>query len=148
MAHTTGHLLGWGYEGRTLTDLAEFVERNAVSTVVDVRLNAISRKPGLSKRGLREFLESRGVAYLHLPELGNPRDNRPGFGFPGTDTGDEARERYREDVLQAEDAQAALTRLAGLAEQGAVVLLCFEADERLCHRDQVLEAAAEVFARA
>ncbi len=50
-----------------------------VNVLVDVRLTPLSRKPGMSKRQLADALTAVGVEYLHLPALGNPRDNRDAF---------------------------------------------------------------------
>ena len=68
-----------GYEGRSVDELVDALVEAGVSVLVDVRENAISRKRGLSKRALAEKLQARGIAYVHEPTLGNPRDNRDGF---------------------------------------------------------------------
>ena len=68
-----------GYEGRQLDEfIAELVGRR-VEVVFDVRENAISRKPGFSKRRLGEALAVAGIEYRHLSSLGNPRSNRDAF---------------------------------------------------------------------
>jgi hypothetical protein len=51
-----------------------------------------------------------------------------------------ARARYVSEVLATDDAADALERLRVLVEDGGVVLVCFEADGRCCHRTQVLQA--------
>jgi hypothetical protein len=68
-----------GYEGRTAGELVTLLSQAAVDVLVDVRLTPLSRKPGLSKRRLAAALAAAGVDYLHLPALGNPRDNRDAF---------------------------------------------------------------------
>src|SRR5690606_38963018 len=52
-----GSLVSVGYEGREASELIDHLRSLDVSVVVDVRLNAISRKRGLSKTALREALE-------------------------------------------------------------------------------------------
>ncbi|MDQ3504076.1 MAG: DUF488 domain-containing protein [Actinomycetota bacterium] len=47
--------------------------------LLDVRLNAISRKPGFSKKRLTAALAAVGIGYRHARALGNPRDNREPF---------------------------------------------------------------------
>ncbi|MDR1430587.1 MAG: DUF488 domain-containing protein, partial [Propionibacteriaceae bacterium] len=47
--------------------------------LVDVRQTPISRKRGLSKTALGAALSEAGIDYIHLRELGNPRDNRDGY---------------------------------------------------------------------
>jgi hypothetical protein len=43
------------------------------------RTSPISRKRGFGKTALRAALAEVGIAYEHRPELGNPKENRPGF---------------------------------------------------------------------
>lgn len=133
-------VLGWGYEGRTPGDLVTDARANRVTTVVDVRLTPLSRRPGFSKRSLAATLEASGLAYLHLPALGNPRDNRAGFAdLTGAD-GRIARNRFATEVLGTHAAQDALTQVLAAANAGSVLLLCFEGNESQCHRRTVLDA--------
>jgi uncharacterized protein (DUF488 family) len=129
---------GLGYEGLALNALVSRLRIRGVQTLVDVRLNAISRKRGFSKRALAEALEGAGIAYVHMPALGNQRDNRAGYGELESDFAHEARERFRRE-LQSDVAASALQDVAKLARAGRVVLFCYEQDEQHCHRQQVLE---------
>ncbi|HLL68589.1 MAG TPA: DUF488 domain-containing protein [Micromonosporaceae bacterium] len=45
-------LVGVGYEGRTIEELIAQLHALGVSRLVDIRLNPLSRKPGLSKTAL------------------------------------------------------------------------------------------------
>lgn len=130
---------GWGYEGRTLDDLIAYVHSVGAATVADVRLTPLSRRPGFSKRALAERLGDVGIRYIHLPELGNPRDNRDAFARPTSPEAAAAHARFRGEILAAPDADAALHQVAQLESTG-VVLLCFEADELTCHRTLIIEA--------
>lgn len=130
----------WGYQGRTIDDLLTFARRVGASVVIDVRQNALSRRPGFSKRRLGEALVSAGVQYVHLRGLGNPRDNRPGFAELGTPTGDAARERFRAEVLDSPTGETALSEAARLAQSGPIVVVCFEVDRDRCHRSLVIDA--------
>lgn len=140
MAVAVGNVLGWGYEGRTADELVAFAVDHAAHTVVDVRLNAVSRKRGFSKRNLDETLGAAGLTYVHFRALGNPRDNRDGFASPRSAAGTQAHHRFASEVLRAPEAQEALKRLAELTQVGNVVLLCYEADGSLCHRSLVVSA--------
>ena len=128
-------LVSAGYEGRDVDSLIADLRALGVTVVADVRLNAVSRKLGFSKRSLRHHLEAAGIQYVHLPELGNPRDNRAAFraGECG------ARDRYR-DLLRRPEAKAALDEITRIAQSGVVALLCYEADPEVCHRSLVIEA--------
>lgn len=135
-----GGLVGIGYEGRSIDEfVADLVDRG-ISRVVDVRLTPISRKPGFSKNALREALAGRDIAYEHRPELGNPKENRPGFRGAEADLA-AARATYAR-LLRKPDAAAALDRLARVARRESIAVLCFEADEERCHRHVVRQAVA------
>lgn len=130
-------LIGWGYEGRTVEELISEARRWDISVVADVRLNAISRRKGFSKRALAEQLAGAGIQYVHLRDLGNPRDNRSGFAQTSTPEGRAARATYRGQVLNTAVGRASLR---ALAEYGPAIVLCFEAEERCCHRALVVDA--------
>lgn len=126
-----GGIASVGYEGRSVDDLLTALVAGGVSTLVDVRQNAISRKRGLSKRALGEACLARGIEYRHEPTLGNPKANRDGFR-----AGTAESVRYFEDHLVG-GGGAALDRVAELLRDRTVALLCFEADPRCCHRSIV-----------
>lgn len=132
-------IVGAGYEGHDLASFLEYLKPWKVDVLIDVRLNAISRKKGFSKRGLSSALAEAGIRYEHVPALGNPKDNRDGFWAPGTEKSADAHDRYRE-LLATEAADAAIGRIADTAAGQRVVLLCFEASELSCHRRLILEA--------
>lgn len=135
-------LVSVGYEGRTADDLVVLMVESGVDVVADVRLNAISRKPGLSKRRLAELLAEAGVEYVHLKALGNPKDNREPFW---TGRVAEGVQRFR-DLLAAPGPAASLDELVELAATQRVAVLCFERDHDRCHRQVVTDAVADRFA--
>lgn len=132
-------VLGVGYEGQTLDAFISKMRLRGIQTLVDVRLNAISRKRGFSKTALSAALRAAGIEYVHMPELGNRRDNRDGYATTDTTAARTARDRFR-DELTSERATSALEQLASLARERTIALFCFEADENHCHRQQVREA--------
>ena len=123
-----------GYEGRSAAELVAALAEAGVTVLADVRLTPSSRKPGLSRRALAAALAAAGIEYLHLPALGNPRDNREPFrrGDPGS------RARFQE-LLAAPPARAALAELESRIPGERVALLCFERDADRCHRQLVSE---------
>jgi uncharacterized protein (DUF488 family) len=137
----TSGVTGAGYEGREIGAFVSELADRGVTRLVDVRLTPISRKPGFSKTALRAALADAGIAYEHRRELGNPKDNRPGFAGTEHELSD-AKRTYAERLATPE-AQAALAQLRDYAEQEHVALLCFEADEHRCHRDVVLRELAD-----
>jgi uncharacterized protein (DUF488 family) len=135
-------MIGIGYEGLSVEALIARLRVQEVDVLVDVRLNAISRKAGYSKRSLAAALEDAGIRYVHDPRLGNPKENRAGYAELGSEAGERAREQFRER-LDDEQAAAAVQDLSALLDAHSVAVLCVEADERHCHREQVMAAARE-----
>jgi uncharacterized protein (DUF488 family) len=128
-----------GYQHRTVDQLIDGLAAADIEVLVDVRLTPLSRKPGLSKNRLAARLREAGIEYVHLPQLGNPRDNRAAFR-----RGEEsAAARYRV-VLGTPEGQAALGQLLRLATQQRVALMCFERDADQCHRSMVADALDEI----
>lgn len=127
-------LLTIGYQGCTAAELVRALLEARTDVLVDVRLTPSSRKAGLSKSRLAATLEAAGIEYLHMPELGNPRDNREPFrrGDP------QARARF-EAQLRTPNARAALEQLGSRAQAERFALLCFERDPETCHRQIVSE---------
>lgn len=138
----TSGVIGVGYEGKDIASFLEELTAWKIETVVDVRLNPLSRKKGFSKRALAEALAEAGIRYSHMPALGNPKDNREGFWAPGTAAAKVASERF-ESVLDSEAAAEKIIELTELAARQRVAVLCFEASELCCHRKHVLARVKE-----
>jgi len=132
-------VVGFGYEGLDIDEFCDALVAAHVTTLVDVRLNALSRKRGFSKNGLRMSLAEVGIEYLHRPVLGNPKENRGGFALPGSRAGDAARDLYRV-ILAAPSATEAISEIATLARSARVAVMCFESDQHECHRELVIES--------
>ena len=135
------NIIGIGYEGVSIDDFTQALKNLNVTTLVDVRLNPISRKSGFSKTKLQDALTAEGITYEHLRALGNPKDNRAGFYSTDLDEKAAASSRYHE-ILESEEGRGALARIRELAQGGMVALLCFECDEGKCHRRLILRALA------
>ena len=115
----------------------EGVLDNSVDILVDVRLNAISRKKGFSKSALAGVLAEAGIGYRHERELGNPKDNREPFrrGLKS------ARDRYVRHL--GNGAGPVYDELVALAQTVRVALLCFERDHIECHRSCITDGALQ-----
>lgn len=133
-------VIGVGYQQRTVDEFVEDLAGRGVSLVVDVRLTPISRRPGFSKTALTRALIGAGLPYEHRPELGNPKPNRAGFAGSASELA-AARAAYRA-LLDGPGSSQALDELAGAGAHQLVALLCYEADQRRCHRDVLIEALA------
>lgn len=129
----------FGYEGLSLEAFIGRLKATGVRTVLDVRANPLSRKPGFSKGAFSTVLHADGIVYVHLPALGCPK---------------RVRDRYKRDSNWDAYTRGFLAHLAGqteaLAELGRIAghspscLVCFEADFNRCHRTYVARAAANL----
>lgn len=133
-----GRIYSVGYEGLSLDVLVERLTGNRVTTVVDVRLNPISRRPGFSRKRLEGALSAAGIDYVHEKALGNPPENRDSFR---SGDGEDGRERMLEILMNG--AGDALQRIVDLASSGRIALLCVEREPHRCHRDVITDAAVE-----
>jgi uncharacterized protein (DUF488 family) len=130
-------VIGVGYEGKSIDAFIHGLLTSGVQLLVDVRLNAISRKRGFSKRGLSLALAHAGIDYRHVPELGNPGWNRAGFSGTAAELR-AARMRFAQ-MLESEAANALIQEIADAATKGVVAVMCVETDDRACHRYVILD---------
>lgn len=127
-----------GYEGRAQHDVLRLLTEAEIELLVDVRIRAQSRKPGLSKSSLAAGLAEAGIEYQHLRDLGTPLEIRAEYR-----AGDAcAKDHYRAYLREDAEAQLALAELARLVEARPVAILCFEHDPRMCHRMVIAEELA------
>jgi uncharacterized protein (DUF488 family) len=134
-----GRIYSVGYESLTVSSLVDTLRSAHVTLVVDVRLNAVSRKPGWSKKALGAALEGAGIEYRHEPAFGNPPDNRDSFR---RGDGKDGRRRMRE-ILDSGSGPA-LKQLVEDAQDRRVAVLCVERAERNCHRQVITDMAQEI----
>lgn len=119
-----------GYEGAALDDFWTSLESSGIRTVVDIRDVPFSRKPGFSKKALSEEAARRGVRYVHLQALGDPKEGRN-----AAKAGDHAQFLAIFTAhLERPEAVADLAVAVELSRQGAACLLCYERNPKDCHR--------------
>lgn len=128
-----------GYEGAALDDFLATLVICDVKQVLDVRDVPLSRKRGFSKRALSEALASRGIAYVHLKDLGDPKPGREAARRHDFAT---FRKIYNRQLASAEG-QTALGSAAKLAATATSCLLCFEREFENCHRTIVANALSK-----
>jgi uncharacterized protein (DUF488 family) len=130
---TAKQLFTLGYEGADLQGFLRTLSENGITQLIDVREVPISRKRGFSKSALRDALANRGILYLHLKDLGDPKPGRE-----AARRGDFSEfQRIYAKHLETEDAKAALAMAAARASARTSCLLCFERDNANCHRSVV-----------
>lgn len=127
-----------GYEGASIDRFFEELHTGGVQCLVDVRQMPLSRKPGFSKKALAAHAERHGLRYMHMVDLGCPKEIRRDYQVDGNWT------RYTERFLKYLETQdTALEELLSYARRSRCALLCFEADPNTCHRKYVAEALAD-----
>ncbi|WP_419842285.1 DUF488 family protein [Candidatus Poriferisodalis sp.] len=131
----TSRAFSIGYERRELGELIALLRHHDVEMLLDVRLNAVSRKPGMSKKRLAQAAADAGIEYRHESVLGNPQDNREAFRLGER----AARDRYMRHLRNG--ALPTYKEFIELARRARIALLCYEREHDCCHRSCILEAA-------
>jgi uncharacterized protein (DUF488 family) len=132
----TAKLFTIGYEQTPAQAVLDELQRAGVKLLVDVRAVAASRRPGFSKTQLAAGLDERGIAYLHLRDLGTPKQGRQ-----AARGGDFTKlQQIYAAHLKTPQATEQLDELAALVGRaGPVCILCYERDHRQCHRQWIAE---------
>ena len=123
-----------GYQGQDAATWASGLLAHGIEVVVDVRDLPLSRKKGFSKSQLKMLLGERGIGYVHVKELGNPKAYRDALRR-GLDF--EVFAKMFRERLEAQD--NTLEELSELAMARRVCILCYEEDPMTCHRSLVAE---------
>lgn len=135
----SAHFFTLGYTGRKMEELMATMLGAGVRTLLDIRQNPVSMyRPELSKCNIKATVEAAGIAYVHAPDLGVPRDIRAKAIESGT------RETiwhwYDEHVVGPRFGRNLHWFLNGFELPAA--LMCVEIDPHECHRHR-LSAALE-----
>jgi uncharacterized protein (DUF488 family) len=124
-----------GYEGLDVQSFFTILKNNQVKKLIDIRELPLSRKRGFSKSALAIHAEEFGLGYVHIPELGAPRDVRHEY----KDDHDWTRFAARYQAYMKTQVTA-LDKLSEVISAETCCLLCFEADHTRCHRRFVASA--------
>jgi uncharacterized protein (DUF488 family) len=121
-----------GYEGLSINEFIDILHAHGIKTVVDVRELPLSRKPGFSKKALSSALEQEGIIYIHMRNLGAPREVRHSLRENGSWT-----TYCRQYELVLDENKDCLAELQKLSNRFKIALLCFERDFSTCHRSLI-----------
>jgi uncharacterized protein (DUF488 family) len=122
-----------GYDGAAIEDLIATLAHAGVTRVLDIRERPFSKRGEFSTDELRAALADYGIAYAHIPALGNPPAGRE-----AARAGHAA--AFREIFsahLNGPVGRAGLEQALDLAAGEAVCLLCLEKSPVHCHRSIV-----------
>lgn len=129
-----------GYEGLTIDSFLHKLIANGITFVVDVRSNPQSMKYGFSKKSFKQYIESAGMKYIHIPELGIPSFMRKGLGESVSHK--TLFKAYESKLLPKHETE--IKQLIDLTNQNErIALVCFEADHNFCHRHALIEHLQE-----
>jgi len=128
-----------GYESAPQAKVIEALKAAGVEVLIDVRAVAASRRAGFSKGLLSASLNDAGIEYVHLRELGTPKEGRMAARKGRTA---EMREIFEAHMAEPA-AQLQLAQAIEIATHRKAALLCYEADHRGCHRSIVVEHMRE-----
>lgn len=122
-----------GYEGRQTPSLITLMRDTGIRSVLDIRHAPVSMyRPDVSKTNLQRAIEDAGLVYLHVPELGVPREIRIKAIDAGTR--DAIWDWYDRWVVE----EFFVKNLHWFLNiEHPVALLCVEADPEECHRHRL-----------
>lgn len=119
-----------GYEKSTLPDFIATLQAGGIEILIDIRDRAQSRRAGFSKTALSEALNDAGISYFHFKALGDPKEGRE-----AARAGDFDRfKKVFSNVMASEEAKEAIQQIKKLALGSSICLMCYERDQRYCHR--------------
>jgi uncharacterized protein (DUF488 family) len=130
-----------GYEDLPPAQLVAELQAAGVRRLIDVRFRPQSRRAGMSKTRLGEFLFGHGIQYEHRRSLGTPPEIRVHYKSGAIARGREQFAPYIEGAAGAELDALADELASGDAPPTA--LMCLEADPATCHRRVIADALKE-----
>ena len=123
-----------GYEGMDIDEFIRTLEINKIEQILDVREIPISRKVGFSKSKLESRLSADGIRYIHMKELGSPKEIRE--KLHATHDYKEFFDSYRYYIgSNFSYIQDAWERVL----EYRTCLMCFEKKPEECHRSVLAE---------
>ncbi len=129
-----------GYEKRSPEELIRIIRDLEIVTVIDVRISAKSRKKGFDQNSLKNALASVNVRYIHMPELGVPKEKR--------DYLLQARgsEEFLETYLEIlGENSAKIGDILRIIQKEKALLLCYERKYSDCHRSALSDLIVRTF---
>jgi ParB/RepB/Spo0J family partition protein len=123
-----------GYSQKSIEQFIRVLQSRGVCTLVDIRHDPVSMyKPDFSKDNLRRALEVEDIAYIHIPELGVPREMRSSLAK----TGDwEAFFGWYDANIAPRLSNGLMKQLTETAKP-PLAFMCVEQNPQKCHRHRV-----------
>ncbi|MCL1809599.1 MAG: DUF488 domain-containing protein [Clostridiales bacterium] len=119
-----------GYEGRSIESFANVLIKNGINLLCDVRKNSLSRKFGFSKSKLEHIMQTVGIKYIHMPDLGIESDKRS--SLETAEDYEKLFAKYAENIQLLNPCLESVFSL--LCSYKRIALMCYEKDATMCHR--------------
>jgi uncharacterized protein (DUF488 family) len=140
VAWPTGTIFTVGHSTLPIERFLALLAAYGIEQLADVRTVPRSRRnPQFGADALRESLETAGIAYVPLGELGGLR--KPRADSPNSGWRNESFRGYA-DYMQTAEFASGLERLVELAAERRTAIMCAEAVPWRCHRSLVADALA------
>jgi len=127
-----------GYERLSVDAFLDRLIGSGVERIIDVRNNPIARRFGFHKSTLSKLAGRVQIDYVHLPELGIASSLRR--DLTAVSDYKELFDSYERDTLARNS--KSIDRVSTLMKEKASVLVCMEADPKLCHRSRLANAVS------
>lgn len=119
-----------GYEGKSIEAFVNTLIQNGIRLLCDVRKNPLSRKFGFSKGKLRHIIETVGIKYVHIPDLGIESDKRSSL-----DTVEDYKCLFNDYEKTLPSLLPQLDQVYSLlCSHARIALMCYEHEPEMCHR--------------
>ena len=128
-----------GYEGISINEFIDALNRSGIDLLIDIRELPLSRKRGFSKKALNSHLASHNIGYLHLKGLGDPKAGRLAARAGHYSEFKRIFSAHMRTRIAKDDLQRGIE----IAKTRSACLLCFERDHLNCHRCIVAEEMAK-----
>jgi uncharacterized protein (DUF488 family) len=133
-ANTHPFIFTVGYEGLGISDFTEKLIDSGISFLVDVREIPLSRKKGFSKSKLAEYLNDHNIGYMHLRDLGSPKELRRKLKEDG-----DYPSFFAEFSKYVRTKKEAIEQLYSVVSEKKCCIMCFEKEPENCHRSIVAD---------
>ncbi len=127
-----------GYEGKSVDAFFNYLLKNGIRLIIDVRANPVSRRYGFSKRQFSEIARRLGLDYRHMPDLGIPSKYR--VDLSDFDSYQRLLKKYEQEMIPKLGDE--IDEVGKLMEETPAVLVCVEKDVRCCHRSRLADAVS------
>lgn len=128
-----------GYERRSGEELIAILLDAGIEYLADVRDNPISRKPDFRAGALKALCEEAGIEYGAWSDLGSTEHQRAKL----RDSGDLDSFHRQFRAYAKRNLMHTIGRLARIAREKRVALMCYERAHEECHRSTVSDLLAD-----